>query len=201
MKIKTMNLRQLFSRGNFCLKSVVIFKRPRFHIVALLGIGYFALTSSPATGAPTSHLSAAISHGKGYYRYLNPFWGSSYPGYADVYDSDYRYTPTPEQLTAAKKQVGKYLAAVKDGRKHAATHRYISVETLRPTRKQLEDYTGKMLPTQTVEPSQLCCVMVFDTQTKQFVGSGCYVVTGEPLAGAVEKFETVSAEFVGTRMF
>ncbi len=138
-----MNLRQLFSRGNFCLKSVVIFKRPRFHIVALLGIGYFALTSSPATGAPTSHLSAAISH----------------------------------------------------------THRYISVETLRPTRKQLEDYTGKMLPTQTVEPSQLCCVMVFDTQTEQFVGSGCYVVTGEPSAGAVEKFETVSAEFVGTRMF
>jgi hypothetical protein len=39
--------------------------------------------------------------------------------------------------------------------------------------------------------------MVFDTQAKQFVGSGCYVVTGKPSIGDVAKFETVNAEFVG----
>ena len=53
------------------------------------------------------------------------------------------------------------------------------------------------LPPRTAEPSQLRCLMVFDTQTKQFVGSGCYVVTSEPSIGDVEKFATVSAQFVG----
>jgi hypothetical protein len=86
--------------------------------------------------------------------------------------------------------------AVKKGRKHAATHRYISVEALSPTKKQFEDYTTKQLP-QPAELSQLRCLMVFDTQAKQFVGSGCYVVTGKPSMGDVTKFETVSAEFVG----
>ena len=94
-------------------------------------------------------------------------------------------------------QVQDYLLAVKRGRKHAATHRYISVETLRPTKKQLEDYTRKQLPQRRAEPSQLRCLMVFDTQSKQFVGSGCYVVTGKPSIGDVGKFEAISAEYVG----
>ena len=100
-------------------------------------------------------------------------------------------------MTTAQEQVQDYLLAVKKGRKHAATHRYISVETLRPTKKQLEDYTKKQRPQRPAEPSQLRCLMVFDTQTKQFAGSRCYVVTGQPSIGEVDKFETVSAEFVG----
>jgi hypothetical protein len=107
------------------------------------------------------------------------------------------YTPTTEQMATAREQVQDYLLTVKRGRKHAATHRYISVETLRPTKKQLEDYTKKQLPQRRAEPSQLRCLMVFDTQSKQFVGSGCYVVTGKPSIGDVEKFETLSAEYVG----
>jgi len=39
--------------------------------------------------------------------------------------------------------------------------------------------------------------MVFDTQAKQFVGSGCYVVESLPTPGTVTKFESASAEFVG----
>jgi hypothetical protein len=35
------------------------------------------------------------------------------------------------------------LGAVKKDRKRAATHRYISVETLRPTETQLEDHSQK----------------------------------------------------------
>jgi hypothetical protein len=100
-------------------------------------------------------------------------------------------------MATAQEQVQDYLLAVKKGRKHAATHRYISVETLRPTKKQLEDYTKKQRPQRSAEPSQLRCLMVFDTQTKQFAGSRCYVVTGQRSIGEVDKFETVSAEFVG----
>ena len=40
-------------------------------------------------------------------------------------------------------------------------------------------------------------LMVYDTQTKQFVGSGCYLVSNEPSVGDVSMFQTVSAEFVG----
>jgi hypothetical protein len=39
--------------------------------------------------------------------------------------------------------------------------------------------------------------MVYDTQTKQFVGSGCYLVANEPTIGNVSIYQTVSAEFVG----
>jgi hypothetical protein len=39
--------------------------------------------------------------------------------------------------------------------------------------------------------------MVFDTQTRQFVGSGCYIVSGGLSNGEITQFETVSAEFVG----
>jgi hypothetical protein len=170
----------------------------QFYIAGFFATGYFALTPTQAAGAPTGHMSAALSHGNEHYRYSAPYGGLSYFGYAGIYDSDYSYTPTPEQQATAKQQVEDYLGAVKKDRKRAATHRYISVETLRPTKTQLEDYSQKQhrLP-RTAEPSQLRCLMVFDTQTRQFVGSGCYVVPSEPSIGEVTKFETGSAEFVG----
>jgi hypothetical protein len=143
--------------------------------------------------------------------YPDPFWRSGYPGYSGIYDSDYWYTPTPEQKAAAEKQAKAYLDAVKKGRKRAASHRYIAVRTLRPTKKQLQDYVNKraaakstaansntQLSNRWVEPSQLRCVMVFDTQSKQFVGSGCYVIASSPPAGTTAKFETITAEFVGS---
>jgi hypothetical protein len=144
-------------------------------------------------------------------RYLDPFYGPSYHGYGGYYDSDYWYTPTPEQKATAQKRVKDYLAAVKKGRRHPARHRYIAVETLRPTKHQLQDYEKKLaeaksaaaggqtqLSNRWVDPSRLRCMMVFDTQSNQFVGSGCYVIGSIPPVGTVAKFETVSAEYVGT---
>jgi hypothetical protein len=143
--------------------------------------------------------------------YRDPFWGSWYPGYSGIYDSNYWYTPTPEQQAAAEKEAQAYLAAIKKGRKHPAAHRYIAVGTLRPTKKQLQDYVNKraaaksaaandntQLSNRWVEPSQLRCVMVFDTQSKQFAGSGCYVIGSSPPVGTTAKFETITAEFVGS---
>jgi hypothetical protein len=169
----------------------------QFYIVGLFAIGYLALTPNQAAGAPAGHMSAGFSHGNEHYRYSAPYGGSSYFAYAGIYDSDYSYTPTPEQQATAKQQVEDYLGAVKKNRKRAATHRYISVETLRPTKTQLEDYSQKQRIPRAAETSQLRCLMIFDTQTHQFAGSGCYVVQGKPPIGEVTKFETVSAEFVG----
>lgn len=56
---------------------------------------------------------------------------------------------------------------------------------------------GTQLSNRWVPSSQLRCVMVFDTQSKQFVGSGCYVIGSLPPAGTMAKFDTFSAEFVG----
>jgi hypothetical protein len=169
----------------------------QFYVAFLFATGYLALTPTQAAGAPGGHMSAALSRGNEHYRYSAPYGGSSYFAYAGIYDSDYSYTPTPEQQATAKQQVDDYVAAVKKDRKRAATHRYISVETLRPTKTQIEDYCKKRRLPRTTETSKLRCLMVFDTQTRQFVGSGCYVVQGEPPIGEVTKFETVSAEFVG----
>ena len=168
------------------------------YIASVFATGYLAMTPTQAAGAPAGRMSAAFSHGNEHYRYSAPYGGSSYSGYAGIYDLDYSYTPTPEQQATAKQRVEDYLAAVKKDRKRAATHRYISVETLRPTKKQFEDYSQKQ---RSPRPSQLRCLMVFDTQTRQFVGSGCYVVQSEPSIGEVAKFETVSAEFVGQGNF
>src|SRR5260370_560369 len=187
----------------------------RLCAAALATTGFFAISSvSLAHGKGRNaggHMSAPTnqhqSREEG--RYRDPFWEPWYPGYAGSYDSDYWYHPTPEQKTTAQKRVKDYLVAVQKGRRHAATHRYIAVETLRPTKKQLADYLkkraeaksaagGTELSSRWVEPDQLRCMMVFDTQSKQFVGSGCYVIGSLPPVGTVAKFDTLSAEYVGT---
>lgn len=177
------------------------------YMVIPIATGLIAIPPvSIAHGISAGHMSAAETHHNDRdhdrYRYSGIYFGPPYGAYGvNYYDADYCYTPTAEQMATAQEQVQDYLLAVKKDRKHAATHRYISVETLRPTKKQLEDYTKKQLPQRPDEPSQLRCLMVFDTQGKQFVGSGCYVVTGKPSIGDVKKFETVSAEFVGQGTF
>ena len=187
--------------------------------LSAIGFGFMAIAASSALahdpgGNPGQHGHQEPSRWRDDYRhnyYRDPFWGSWYPGYSGVYDSDYWYIPTPEQKAAAQKQVQLYLAAVKKGRKHAASHRYIAVQTLHPTKKQLQDYVNKraavksaaangetQLSNRWVEPDRLRCMMVFDTQSRQFVGSGCYVVASTPPAGTTARFETFTAEFVGS---
>ena len=170
---------------------------------------------SMAHGISANHFSAVNTgdndrrddHG----RYSGNYFGIPYGGYGiSYYDSDYCYTPTSEQLAIAQQQVQVYFTEVQKHRKQLAKHRYISVETLRPTKKQLEEYTKKRSEGKIAaapggsgsssgpgDDSKLRCLMVYDTQTKQFVGSGCYVVSNEPEVADVSVFQTVSAEFVG----
>jgi hypothetical protein len=171
--------------------------KPKLYFAVILAAGYFTFTPFLANGAPAGHLTAPHDRGNEAHRFIHPFSGFSYLGLAGIYDSEYSYTPTPEQQAYAEQQVKKYLAAVKKHQKHSATHRYISVETLRPTKKQLADYTKRLRQPLPAAPSRLRCLMVFDTQTEQFVGAGCYVVASEPTVGEVDRFETASAEFVG----
>jgi hypothetical protein len=117
---------------------------------------------------------------------------------------------SPEQTKVAESNIRNYQAR----KHHQAKSRYVAVDTLRPNKKQTETYLKKVatekqkadwnkekLSDRWVEPAKLRCVMVFDTVSKQFVGSGCYVV-GVPLEpGEVETFETHSAEYIGSGNF
>jgi hypothetical protein len=144
--------------------------------------------------------------GRGYngYSYSQPYGYASYQG---AYDSTpYPYTPTPEQREFARKRVKAYYAAIRKGHRRPARHRYIAVETLQPTKKQREEYLKRRLAakgaqgrssSKAVNPGQLRCLMVFDTQKQQFAGSSCYLVEKLPSAGTVTQFESVGAEYVG----
>jgi hypothetical protein len=169
------------------------------YMSGLLAIGIMTFVPfSMAHGSSAGHMAAMGGRGNtdfhGHGRYFDPFWEPYHHG---LYDSVYVYRPTPKQQATAKQQVDAYLLAAKKRRKHTATHRYIAVETLRPTKQQIDDYTKKNQSAGNVEPAELRCLMVFDTQAREFVGSGCYIVGAEPSAGEVTRFEGVSAEFVG----
>jgi hypothetical protein len=118
---------------------------------------------------------------------------------------------SPAQTATAQVHVKRYLAAVAAGHRPPPRHRYVAVKTLPPNAKQTAAYIKKRqaaaaaaaakheaLPAKWVEPSKLKCVMIFDTQSKQFVGTVCYVISSEPALGEIAHFDTMSAEFVGT---
>src|SRR5437764_2285158 len=168
-----------------------------------------ALASAvPQNVSAHSHMGPSSPGGGGQSHrnyHIDPFgYSGYYPGAASYEPGSYSYPFSPEQQRVAQKEVTSYLAAVNNHRRRAAKHRCIAVETLRPTKSQREDYLkrraeakGARLAARSVDPEQLRCLMVFDTQKKQFVGSGCYVVERLPSTGTVERFDTVSAEFVG----
>jgi hypothetical protein len=117
---------------------------------------------------------------------------------------------SPEQQKVAEANIRTYQT-----RKHQPTKsRYVAVDTLRPNKKQTETYVKKVakekqkadwnkekLSDRWVEPAKLRCVMVFDTVSKQFVGSGCYVVGVSLEPGEIDTFETHSAEYIGSGNF
>jgi hypothetical protein len=177
-------------------------KNPLWCLASLLAAGLFTFVSpSQAKGPSGGHPSAMGTHEKGgsreHCRSTQPFWDSYFPYHPGIYDLTYWYTPTLEQRTGAKLEAQSYLLAVQARHTHAPAHRYISVDALKPTNQQLADYTRKLPAARHVDPTKFHCLMVFDTQTKEFVGSHCYIVGSEPLTGEVAQFEGVSAEFVG----
>jgi hypothetical protein len=118
--------------------------------------------------------------------------------------------PTPQQQAVAQSNVQRYFSNSRRGRTPLKS-RYIAVQTLNPVVAQKLAYVskktkaemeakknGQTLPSSWVETDQLRCLMVFDTQSRQFVGTGCYVVGSLPAEGQLVQFESVTAEFVST---
>lgn len=117
---------------------------------------------------------------------------------------------SPDQQKAGQEAVNHYFAAVEKHEKPRTQHRYVAVRTLDPNPKQKAKYLqvkadaekkaaseNRPLGPEWTDPSQLHCIMVFDTQTREVVGSGCYVVSSLPAVGEVKTFEGFDAEYVG----
>src|ERR1700721_1016886 len=118
---------------------------------------------------------------------------------------------SPAQPSTAQGRGRLFLGAGASGHRPAPRNRYVAVTTLSPNEKQTAAYVKKRqaaaadaaskneaLPAKWTEPSKLKCVMIFDTQSKQFVGNVCYVISSQPPIGELARFDTMSAEFVGT---
>ena len=108
--------------------------------------------------------------------------GSAIAGAATVTTIVAVHEATERQRQAAQEQAHFAQQLIEQhGTRAAKKSRYIAVATLR----EPDSEGAKSL-------------MIFDTQTDQVVGNRVYDVKTEPKTGQVGKFETYSAEYVGT---
>ncbi len=147
----------------------------------------------------------------GYHEHAANYYNARDP---DRYFTRYpdKYFPTPQQRKTALQRVAAFFEGIFHHRHAAPKHRYIAIETSRPTSKQLALYKVRRaaaigqaqakktkLASYWVAPEKLHCVMLFDTQSLQIVGNNCYFIPHLPPDGEMVRFDTINAEFVGTR--
>jgi hypothetical protein len=183
-------------RGPVDLKGIGIFDIRTGRFVSVRG---YVSVDKPPRGRGNRfgyYIARYIDTGRG--------WYSRSAGFARHNLGNFSYAPSAKQRAVAQRRVHLYFVAVHEGLRPAATHRYIAVETLRPTKEWLEANLNKRAAARMAPPSarmaelaRLHWFMVFDTQTQQFVGSRMYAVDSLPAVGQLMTFETMSAEFVG----
>jgi hypothetical protein len=183
--------------GDVDLKGIMIFDIRTGHFVSARG---YVSVDTPQRGRVArfgAYIARYIGTGRGSY--------SGYSASGAHYFGTPSYAPSAKQRAMAQKRVQSYFAAVREGRRPAASSRYIAVETLRPTRESLAANLNKRAAARMAQPSarmaeleRLHWLMVFDTQTQQFVGSGVYTIENLPaVSGPLMTFDTMTAEFVG----
>jgi len=131
------------------------------------------------------------------------------------------YHSTPEQLRIARHRADRHYAKLSPGLKNRMRDRgvrYLAVRTLDPSKEQLAEIkrraaaagasggssfgygasavSGPVHETGSA-PKPWHCVMVWDTYSRDLVGSECYAVTTLPPAGESVRFDTHVAEYIG----
>ena len=81
--------------------------------------------------------------------------------------------------------------------------RYLAVRTADPTpaqwteiRRDTQKPTSRYSGARKV-PEKIYCVMIWDTQSQEIVGTDCYAVLKLPPAGELARFDTYTAQYVG----
>lgn len=115
------------------------------------------------------------------------------------------YRATAQQIKVADMRAAAYFAknAPAEGEKYKG-QRYLAVRTLDPTPEQWQEIRAEMSKpasrygAPSSAPQKVHCVMIWDTQTQQVVGSNCYAVVKFPAPGETVRFDTYTAQFVGS---
>lgn len=121
------------------------------------------------------------------------------------------YKATARQIQVADQRAAaafdKMPAEKKKALKDEGT-RYLAVRTEDPTPAQMTEIRRAMAkpaaasgpygaPTSGA-PKKVYCVMIWDTQTREVVGTDCYAVLKLPTPGEPARFDTYTAQYVGT---
>jgi hypothetical protein len=110
-----------------------------------------------------------------------------------------KHQATERQRKVAEQRAKLYLARVKQEEKRSTRSSSSSSSTASSSQKKAS--TPRYIAVET-EPSAQSTgkssAMVFDTQTNQIVGNNVYDLNSTPQAGKTMKFDTYSAQYVGT---
>jgi hypothetical protein len=118
------------------------------------------------------------------------------------------YVATDGQRRVAEERAHRAWQQMKQAeRAQAKQTRYIAVLTSGPTDTQLAQFSqtakglarsGIYTSAYDVDPANVRCVMVWDTETKEVVGKNCYAVVKLPPSGEIAKFDTYTAQYVAS---
>ncbi|HEY5742720.1 MAG TPA: hypothetical protein VIS99_09275 [Terrimicrobiaceae bacterium] len=116
------------------------------------------------------------------------------------------YKATPEQTRLAHQRAStayKHFSPQEKKTLADSGTRYLAVRTADPTPAQRAEIRADMEKPDSLysvgakAPSTIYCVMIWDTQSQQIVGSDCYAVLKLPQPGEVARFDTYTAQYVG----
>ena len=106
--------------------------------------------------------------------------------------ADQRATATYQQFSIQEKKAleesGTHLLAVRTADPTPAQWKEIRSDMQKPASR----YFGASRA-----PEKVYCVMIWDTQTGEVVGSDCYAVPKLPSPGELARFDTYTAQYVG----
>ncbi len=116
------------------------------------------------------------------------------------------YKATPHQTQLADQRATAAFARLSAHEKVSLERsgtRYLAVRTADPTPAQWTEIRRDMQkPTSRYSgprkaPEKIYCVMIWDTQSQEIVGTDCYAVLKLPPVGELARFETYTAQYVG----
>ena len=116
------------------------------------------------------------------------------------------YRATPQQIRLADQRAtatfNRFSSQEKKVFKESGT-RYLAVRTSDPTPTQWTEIRrnmekpGSLYSGPKKAPSKIYCVMIWDTQSREVVGTDCYAVLNLPTPGTLSRFDTYTAQYVG----
>ena len=117
------------------------------------------------------------------------------------------YKATPHQTELADQRASaafeQFSAQEKRALEESGT-RYLAVRTADPTPAQWTEIRrdmqkpGSRYSGPAKAPGKIYCVMIWDTQSREIVGTDCYAVLKLPPAGELARFDTYTAQYVGS---